>query len=192
MYWYWTRHTRNGAVEPSKGAPICSASSGLLGTELLIRKYWKTVSSICCTLRALPVPQKASRALPPPLWMSLTFILGVRLSHQMMVAYIYMTSQVAREWAYPRILSGELEPTELRTLAHLPAAHIAGVAGYFVGPVYAGASCYWMKKYTWKDFLRYNKEHRITSFFVSPPIHIHNVEKKLSFRWNSSPSSSRL
>jgi 4-coumarate--CoA ligase len=95
---------------------------------------------------------------------------GVRLSHQMMVAQVYISSQVAREWAYPRIMTGELKPSEFRTLAHLPAAHIAGVAGYFVSPVYSGGSCYWMKKYTWKDFLKYNKEHRITAFFTVPAI----------------------
>lgn len=88
----------------------------------------------------------------------------------MMVAQVYISSQITREWAYPRILSGELTPSQFRTLAHLPAAHIAGVAGYFVGPVYAGGSCYWMKKYTWKDFLKYNKEHCITAFFTVPAI----------------------
>ena len=70
------------------------------------------------------------------------------------------------------MLSGELAPPAgpLRTIAHLPAAHIAGVAGYFVGPVYGGGEVYWMKKYNWKDFLRYNKEHKISGFFSVPAI----------------------
>lgn len=34
----------------------------------------------------------------------------------------------------------------------------------------SGNSCYLMKKYTWKDFLKYNKEHRITVFFTVPAI----------------------
>jgi 4-coumarate--CoA ligase len=54
-----------------------------------------------------------------------------------MVSQVWISSQVAREWATPRILSGELVPSgQPRTLAHLPAAHIAGVAGYFVAPRY--------------------------------------------------------
>lgn len=92
------------------------------------------------------------------------------LSHTMMVSQVYISSQVAREWAIPRVLSGELLPGALRTIAHLPAAHIAGVAGYFVSPVYSGGECYWMKKYEWKKFLQYNKEHKITAFFTVPAI----------------------
>lgn len=89
-----------------------------------------------------------------------------------MVSQVWISSQVTREWALPRVLSGELAlPTApMRTLAHLPAAHIAGVAGYFVGPVYAGGECYWMKKYEWKKFLKYNKEHKISGFFTVPAI----------------------
>lgn len=92
------------------------------------------------------------------------------LSNTMMVSQVYISSQVAREWAIPRVLSGELVPGQLRTIAHLPAAHIAGVAGYFVSPVYSGGECYWMKKYDWKKFLQYNKEHKITAFFTVPAI----------------------
>jgi 4-coumarate--CoA ligase len=63
------------------------------------------------------------------------------LSHTMMVSQVWISSQVAREWATPRVLSGELVPgAQPRTLAHLPAAHIAGVAGYFVGPGYEFAN----------------------------------------------------
>ncbi|KPI43378.1 putative acyl-coenzyme A synthetase [Cyphellophora attinorum] len=95
---------------------------------------------------------------------------AVMLSHRMMVSQVYISSQVAREWALPRVLTGELVPSPQRTLAHLPAAHIAGVAGYFVGPVYSGMECYWMRKYTWKKFLEYNKQHKITAFFTVPAI----------------------
>jgi 4-coumarate--CoA ligase len=88
----------------------------------------------------------------------------------MMVSQVWISSQVAREWATPRVLTGELVPSPQRTLAHLPAAHIAGVAGYFVAPIYGGSECYWMKKYEWKKFLQYNKQHRITGFFSVPAI----------------------
>lgn len=92
------------------------------------------------------------------------------LSHKMMVSQVWISSQVSREWAIPRVLSGELQPGELRTIAHLPAAHIAGVAGYFVSPLYSGGSCFWMKKYEWKKFIEYNKQHKITMFFTVPAI----------------------
>lgn len=92
------------------------------------------------------------------------------LSHRMMVSQVYISSQVAREWALPRVMTGELQPSPQRTLAHLPAAHIAGVAGYFVAPVYSGLECYWMGKYSWTKFLQYNKEHKITGFFTVPAI----------------------
>lgn len=65
----------------------------------------------------------------------LTFLPAVMLSNTMMVSQVWISSQVAREWATPRILSGELAiGGQQRTIAHLPAAHIAGVAGYFVAP----------------------------------------------------------
>lgn len=95
---------------------------------------------------------------------------AVMLSHKMMVSQVWMSSQVGREWAIPRILNGDLQPGEMRTIAHLPAAHIAGVAGYFVSPIYAGGSCYWMGKYNWAKFRDYCKEHRITVFFTVPAI----------------------
>ncbi|KAH0845542.1 hypothetical protein AYO21_11910 [Fonsecaea monophora] len=95
---------------------------------------------------------------------------AVMLSHKMIVTQIVHASQTAREWATPRILTGELVPTQLRTIAHLPAAHIAGVAGYFVSPVYSGIECYWMHKYEWKKFLEYNRQHKITGFFTVPAI----------------------
>lgn len=95
---------------------------------------------------------------------------AVMLSHTMMVTQVWINSQVLREWATPRVLTGELVPKPQRTLAHLPAAHIAGVAGYFVSPAYSGSECYWMKKYDWKKFIQYNKEHKITAFFTVPAI----------------------
>lgn len=59
-----------------------------------------------------------------------------------------------------------------RTLAHLPAAHIAGVQGYFVNPFYMGGPVYWMPKFDWPGFLDYNKRYKITFFFSVPPIYL--------------------
>lgn len=48
-----------------------------------------------------------------------------------MVAEVFIPSEMWREE-----LSGKEAPFEYRTLAHLPAAHIAGVQGYFINPFY--------------------------------------------------------
>jgi len=61
---------------------------------------------------------------------------------------------------------------DYRTLAHLPAAHIAGVQGYFVNPFYIGGTVYWMPKFDFIRFLEYNKKHKITFFFTVPPIYL--------------------
>jgi 4-coumarate--CoA ligase len=92
------------------------------------------------------------------------------LSNYMLVAQVYIASHTAREWVIPRVLTGEIVPTPQRTIAHLPAAHIAGVAGYFVAPVYGGVECYWMHKYEWRKFIEYNRQHKITAFFSVPAI----------------------
>jgi 4-coumarate--CoA ligase len=57
-----------------------------------------------------------------------------------------------------------------RTIAHLPAAHIAGMQGYFVNPVYIGGPVYWMPRFDFPKFLQYNKKYRITQFFSVPPV----------------------
>ncbi|KIX09436.1 uncharacterized protein Z518_00516 [Rhinocladiella mackenziei CBS 650.93] len=59
-----------------------------------------------------------------------------------------------------------------RTLAHLPAAHIAGYQGYFVNPAVAGGPVYWMPKFDFPKFLEYNKKFQITFFFTVPPIYL--------------------
>lgn len=59
-----------------------------------------------------------------------------------------------------------------RTLAHLPAAHIAGVQGYFVNGVYAGTTVYWMRRFDFPKFLEYNKKYAITAFFSVPPVYL--------------------
>lgn len=61
---------------------------------------------------------------------------------------------------------------EYRTLAHLPTAHIAGIQGYLINPFYMGGPVYWMPRFSWPDFLTYNKKYRITFFFTVPPIYL--------------------
>lgn len=59
-----------------------------------------------------------------------------------------------------------------RTLGHLPTAHVAGVLGYFVGPLYEGAVVFWMPKFDFDDFIKYCKTLEISYFFSVPPIYM--------------------
>ncbi|KAH6694082.1 4-coumarate-CoA ligase [Plectosphaerella plurivora] len=61
---------------------------------------------------------------------------------------------------------------EYRTLAHVPAAHIAGLQGYFVHPAVHGGCVYWMPKFDFVKFIEYNRSLRITTFFSVPPIYL--------------------
>jgi len=98
-------------------------------------------------------------------------IVGVVLSHTNIVAEAFIPTAMSKEWAAERDKRGE-PPFEYRTIAHLPAAHIAGVQGYFVNPFYMGGPVYWMPKFDFPKFLEYNKKHRITFFFTVPPIYL--------------------
>jgi 4-coumarate--CoA ligase len=66
--------------------------------------------------------------------------LGVMLSHLNLVAEIFIPTAQAREWVVKN--APDQPPAELRTLAHLPVAHIAGVLGYLISPVWTGCACY--------------------------------------------------
>ncbi len=94
------------------------------------------------------------------------------LSHLNLVAEIFIPSAQAREWIAANPPPPDQPPMELRSLAHLPVAHIAGVLGYFVSPVWTGCTLYWMRKFEWKSFLKYNKEYRITIFYTVPSIYL--------------------
>jgi 4-coumarate--CoA ligase len=94
---------------------------------------------------------------------------GVMLSHLNLVVQLWIPTKQARDWAAPLIEAGQTFP-ELRTLAHLPIAHIAGVLGYLVGPVLAGSRVYWMRKFEWKSFLEYSKKYQITTLYTVPSI----------------------
>lgn len=88
-----------------------------------------------------------------------------------MVSAAVITGELGNEDLRRRQANG-IPSFEYRTLAHLPAAHIAGVQGYFVNPFYMGGPTYWMPKFDWQGFLDYNKKYRITFFFSVPPIYL--------------------
>lgn len=94
---------------------------------------------------------------------------GVNLSHTNMVAAAVLGNHWGRtHWR-------NVDPARTkdhRTLAHLPAAHIAGVQGYMVNPIYNGSTVYWMPRFDFAKFLEYNKKLQITNFFSVPPIYL--------------------
>lgn len=94
---------------------------------------------------------------------------GVPLSNMNIVAEAFLTGELAREHLAEREAQGD-PPFEWRTVAHLPAAHIAGVQGYFVNPFYQGGLTYWMPKFDFELFLHYSRQFQITYFFTVPPI----------------------
>ncbi|KAF4120892.1 Acyl-CoA synthetase (AMP-forming)/AMP-acid ligase II [Geosmithia morbida] len=94
---------------------------------------------------------------------------GVLISHTNVVAEAMTPALLARPfWARE---ADEGRPySERRTLAHLPAAHIAGVMGYFVLPILEGGIVYWMDSFNFDEFLRHCGDLRVTNIFSVPPI----------------------
>ena len=76
-----------------------------------------------------------------------------------------MTSHLSRAY-YDRV--GDYPR---RTLGHLPAAHIAGVQGYFVNLLFDGGAVFWMPRFNFDDFVKYAASLKITMFFSVPPIY---------------------
>ncbi|KAK3318229.1 hypothetical protein B0H66DRAFT_556539 [Apodospora peruviana] len=90
---------------------------------------------------------------------------GCKLSHTNIVSEAALVLDNVRDFYSVRNI-----PMEYRTIAHLPAAHIAGIQGYFVNQFYLGGTVYWMRNFDFPLFLKYAKTHRMTSFFSVPPV----------------------
>ncbi|KAI1611896.1 4-coumarate-CoA ligase [Exophiala viscosa] len=97
---------------------------------------------------------------------------GVNLSHANIVSESLIPQYMVREYFVRQRRRDPNFKFEYRTLAHLPAAHIAGCQGYFVNPAVAGGPVFWMPKFDFAKFLEYNKKFRITTFFTVPPIYL--------------------
>ncbi len=74
---------------------------------------------------------------------------------------------ITKRWA-----AEAADPYAMRTLAHLPAAHIAGVQSYFINAFYEGGVVYWMPRFDFPSFLSHFAALRITHFFSVPPIYM--------------------
>ncbi|KAI1865627.1 hypothetical protein JX265_007950 [Neoarthrinium moseri] len=94
---------------------------------------------------------------------------GVLVSHANMVAEAFLPASINRpiwqNWA------AKGKAFESRTIAHLPTPHISAVQGYFVNPFFDGGIVYWMPTFDFGDFLKYNLQLRITTFFSVPKIY---------------------
>ena len=97
---------------------------------------------------------------------------GVNLSHTNLVSEALIPQYMMREYFARQKRKDPNFKFDYRTLAHLPAAHIADCQGYFVNPAVAGGPVFWMPEFDFVKFLEYNKQHRITSFFTVPPIYL--------------------
>lgn len=97
---------------------------------------------------------------------------GVIVSHLNIVAEAVLPQLMIREYFARRKAKDPSYNFEYRTLAHLPAAHIAGLQGYLVNPAIAGGPVYWMPKFDFPKFLENCKKFRITFFFTVPPIYL--------------------
>lgn len=95
------------------------------------------------------------------------------LSHLNLVAELTLTSAQPRAWAAAEAEAGRLTTIpEYRALAHLPVAHIAGLYGYLIAPMFSGGSVYWMSKYKFAELIRHAKQHKITVFYTVPSIYL--------------------
>ena len=93
---------------------------------------------------------------------------GVRISHWNLMACNPCCMQVGER--YKARLKREGEPFFFSTIAHLPIAHIAGIAWYSLNPFYMGGTTYWMQKYDFDSFIAYHRKYRPTCQFSVPPI----------------------
>ena len=96
---------------------------------------------------------------------------GVMLSHLNVVTELFIPMKDSRDFAEANPVS-DAPVIELRTIAHLPSAHIAGVLGYMCGPVLAGSKVFWMRKYEWKSFIEYAGKYKPTTLYTVPSIYL--------------------
>ncbi|KAI1275666.1 acetyl-CoA synthetase-like protein [Xylaria sp. FL0933] len=90
---------------------------------------------------------------------------AMRISHQNSVAHCALNVEIEKQY------NAKTNPGyKYISLAHLPAAHIAGVQSYLVNNCYLGGTCYWMRRFDFPKFCEYAKKYKITNMFTVPPI----------------------
>ncbi|KAI0538321.1 hypothetical protein GGR58DRAFT_468547 [Xylaria digitata] len=93
---------------------------------------------------------------------------AMRLSHRNSVAACALVVAPARQYNEKTKPPGH----KYINLAHLPAAHIAGVQSYLVNNCYLGGTCYWMQRFDFPKFCQYAKKYKVTTMFTVPPIYL--------------------
>ncbi|KAF2426569.1 4-coumarate-CoA ligase [Tothia fuscella] len=164
------------AVEAAKLCGIPQNRVAVLGAQWSLKSVDGSVN--VTTEQRLPFPRvtdplELKNSLIVLLWSSGTTGVpkGVMLSHLNLVSEMYIPLAQATEWAAPLIAAGQVFP-ELKTVAHLPIAHIAGLLGYLAGPILVGCTVYWMRKFQWTQFLEFSKKYKITTLYTVPSIYL--------------------
>ncbi|KAK5154346.1 hypothetical protein LTR04_006054 [Oleoguttula sp. CCFEE 6159] len=97
---------------------------------------------------------------------------GVMISNMNMVSEAILPQYMIRAYLARRKDADPNFSFDYRTLAHLPAAHVAGCQGYFINPAIAGGPVYWMPKFNLPDFLKYCESLKISYLSTVPPIYL--------------------
>ncbi|KAI3330416.1 acetyl-CoA synthetase-like protein [Ustulina deusta] len=93
---------------------------------------------------------------------------AMRISHRNTVAQCALNTEPAKQY------DAKTKPPGYKhiSLAHLPAAHIAGVQSYLVNNCYLGGTCYWMQRFDFPKFCENAKKYKVTTMFTVPPIYL--------------------
>ena len=89
---------------------------------------------------------------------------GVRISQWNLLACNPCCMQVGEK--YLARMKKEGKDFTFRTIAHLPMAHVAGIALYSLNPFYMGGTCYWVEKYGFDSFIVANRISLLLSSFI--------------------------
>ncbi|KGO43052.1 protein of unknown function DUF4009 [Penicillium expansum] len=91
---------------------------------------------------------------------------SVQITHENLVSAAFVNLYAFCDYISRQKAQSPGFTPEYRTVAHLPAAHIAGCQGYFLQPVLCGGTIYWMPKFELKSFLLYSATYRPTFLFT--------------------------
>lgn len=95
---------------------------------------------------------------------------GVRISHLNLVACNVCCMNVSKKYLARMAREKPDDVFHFKTIAHLPMAHVAGIAWYTLNSFYMGGTTYWMQKYDFDGFIEYSRKYRTTAQFSVPPI----------------------
>ncbi|KAI1308038.1 acetyl-CoA synthetase-like protein [Xylaria venustula] len=93
---------------------------------------------------------------------------AMRISHRNTVAQCALVAEPERQ------SRAKTKPPGYKHIgiAHVPAAHIAGVQSYLVNNCYLGGTLYWMQRFDFPKFCEYSRRYKVTNMFSVPPIYL--------------------